>query len=132
MTSKSATSATHGQNADTNIGTAIFNALLKPLQISVLDPAIMYVNIYTSYLYACYYTFFDGFPMVHHITYKLAYYVYILGVTPKKTTPDPEARLRPALIAVSAPPIGIFLFGWTAEPTSNAYWICDMLGLVIY
>ncbi|KAI5362682.1 putative MFS transporter superfamily [Septoria linicola] len=79
---ESATSATHGQNADTKIGTAIFNALLKPLQISVLDPAIMYVNIYTSYLYACYYTFFDGFPMVHHITYKFTREQIGLGFLP--------------------------------------------------
>lgn len=131
----------------------LLSAIIKPIQISFQDPAIAYVNIYTSYLYSCYYTFFDGFPMVYAVTYRfplsriglvflpiivgcaiamLVYCIYIIRNVPGKEAVDPEARLRPALLAVFAVPIGIFVFGWTTEATSNAHWIWGMLGLVIY
>lgn len=141
------------EDSQVNIGASILNALQKPLQICIQDPAIAYVNIYTSYLYACYYTFFDGFPLVYRVTYgfsasqigivflpiivgcavaTLLYYIYILRFTPQQAEFNPEARLRPALLAVWAVPVGILLFGWTAEPSIKAHWICGMIGLAIY
>lgn len=62
----------------------------------------------------------------------LVYCVYIIRSAPGKEEVDPETRLRSALLAVFAVPIGIFVFGWTTEATSNAHWIWGMLGLVIY
>lgn len=142
-----------GDDSHTSIGASIVDALAKPIQICFQDPAISYVNIYTAYLYACYYTFFDGFPMVYRVTYAftasqiglvflpiivgcaiatLLYSIYILRCTPQAAEIEPEARLKPALFAVWTVPVGIMLFGWTAEPTANAHWILGMLGLVIY
>ena len=140
-------------NNHTSIGSSILDALAKPVQICFQDPAIAYVNIYTSYLYATYYTFFDGFPLVYRVTYGFTasqiglvflpilvgcaiattlYAIYIIRCTPKEAKLDPEARLRPALFAVWAPPIGILLFGWSAEPAIKTHWMWGMLGLVIY
>ena len=126
------------------------DALIKPCQISIQDPAITYVNIYTSYLYATYYTFFDGFPMVYTYVYQwipshiglaflpiivgcgvaaIFYSIYIMR-QPHNAQRTPEFNLIPALPAVFAPPIGIFIFGWTAHIA--AHWIYGMIGVVIY
>lgn len=127
------------------------DALIKPMQIMLQDPAIAYVNLYTSYLYSCYYTFFDGFPLIYTYTYKFSssriglvflpiivgcataatiYAIYIIRSTKPKHEANPEARLIPALYAVWAPPMGILIFGWTAQHSNH--WIWGMVGLVIY
>lgn len=134
-----------------SVSATIYTALTKPIQICLKDPAIAYVNVYTSYLYSCYYTFFDGFPMVYTYTYRfipshiglvflpiivgcaiaaMVYFIYITRFAGPKQETNPEARLIPALLAVWLPPIGIFIFGWTAE--HNAHWISGMIGLVVY
>lgn len=143
----------HESKTHTSVGATLLDALIKPVQISIQDPAIAFVNLYTTYLYSCYYTFFDGFPIIYTGTYRFApshlglvflpiivgcalatalYALYILRSTPAHTTATPEDRLRPALPAVFAVPVGIFLFGWTAEPASHAHWAWGMLGLVVY
>ena len=144
-------SCSSGLAVEKSVMATLRDALVKPVQISFQDPAIAYVNIYTSYLYGCYYTFFDGFPLIYTYTYNFTpsrislsflpiivgcavaaviYTVYILCFTNKKHERNPEARLLAALLAVFAPPIGIFIFGWTAE--RNAHWISGMIGVVIY
>lgn len=40
--------------------TILFQALIKPIEITVKDPAIFFVNIYTALFYSIYYTFFEG------------------------------------------------------------------------
>lgn len=41
-----------------------------------------------------------------------------------------ESRLVPALFAVFGPPIGLFLFAWTARP--DIHWIVSITGITIY
>lgn len=41
-----------------------------------------------------------------------------------------EHRLVPALIAAFGPPIGLFMFAWTANPT--IHWIAPTIGITIY
>lgn len=40
-------------------------ALIKPLQITLLDPAVFFTNFYSSYSYGVYYSFFEAFPLVY-------------------------------------------------------------------
>lgn len=52
------------------------DALLRPLQITALDPAVLFTNIYSSYSYGVYYSFFEAFPLVYTDMYGFS-----LGLT---------------------------------------------------
>ena len=41
-----------------------------------------------------------------------------------------EHRLQPALIAAFGPPIGLFIFAWTARP--DVHWIASVIGITLY
>jgi DHA1 family multidrug resistance protein-like MFS transporter len=45
------------------------NSMIKPIEITIKDPAIFFVNIYTSLVYAIYYSFFEAFPIVYTTYY---------------------------------------------------------------
>ncbi|TGJ85091.1 hypothetical protein E0Z10_g3704 [Xylaria hypoxylon] len=50
---------------------AIFlDALIKPLEITLKDPAILFVQLYTAVVYATYYSFFESFPLVYATYYS--------------------------------------------------------------
>lgn len=42
----------------------------------------------------------------------------------------PEQVLLPAMLSCFLPPIGILIFGWTANP--NIHWIIPMIGVTMY
>jgi DHA1 family multidrug resistance protein-like MFS transporter len=42
----------------------LVDALIKPIEITIKDPAIFFVNLYTALFYGIYYTFFEVFPLV--------------------------------------------------------------------
>ena len=39
----------------------IIDALIKPLEITIKDPAIAFVNVYTAIIYGIYYSFIEIF-----------------------------------------------------------------------
>lgn len=41
------------------LGALVWDAIIKPLEIMVKDPAIMFVNLYTALTYGIYYSFFE-------------------------------------------------------------------------
>lgn len=133
----------------------IIDALIKPLEITIKDPAIAFVNLYTSITYGIYYSFFEVFPLVYPPMYGfslgiigvvftcilvscligiLMYVAYLRWYL----IPDimhnglraQETRLIPALFGCFGPPIGLFLFAWTANP--DMHWIASVIGITIY
>lgn len=134
---------------------ALQDAIVKPVQITLLDPAVAVANLYTSFMYGTYYTFFDAIPRVYPVNYAfttgqlglaflcifiacvvggVAYGIYIkyvfnVGVSQGRLRSH-EERLRPALVACILPPIGLFLFGWTSDGTTH--WVVSLLGVTIY
>ncbi|PYI31745.1 MFS general substrate transporter [Aspergillus indologenus CBS 114.80] len=46
--------------------------LVKPVQITLQDPAVLFVNLYTSFIYASYYVFFDSFPVAYLEGYRVS------------------------------------------------------------
>ncbi|TVY86920.1 Benomyl/methotrexate resistance protein, partial [Lachnellula willkommii] len=44
--------------------TILVDAIVKPIEITVKDPAILFVNVYTAIIYGIYYSFFEVFPLV--------------------------------------------------------------------
>lgn len=130
-------------------------ALIKPLEITAKDPAIAFVNLYTALVYGIYYSFFEVFPLVYppyyHFTLgtvgvlftcilaacaigALAYILYLrLYLIPDILTHGlraQEHRLVPALLCSFLPPIGLFIFAWTARPSIP--WIASVIGIVLY
>ncbi|KAI5368182.1 Putative major facilitator superfamily, MFS transporter superfamily [Septoria linicola] len=134
---------------------AIGDAARKPIQIMLQDPAVHVANGYTTFVYATYYTFFDAFPQVYLFEYHFtvgglglaftsivlgcvlggaAYCAYIKWGINEQFLREPllshEGCLRPALVACVLPPLGLFLFGWSAR--SSIHWIISLVGVTIY
>ena len=40
------------------------DAIIKPMEITIKDPAIAFVNLYSALIYGIYYSFFESFPWV--------------------------------------------------------------------
>lgn len=131
------------------------DALIKPLEITIKDPAIAFVNIYSSIVYAIYYSFFEVFPLVYGpmygfnigqtgVVFLCVFVACLLGIATYVSylyfylIPDIQAhgmraqehRLVPALICVFGPVIGLFIFAWTANP--SIHWIVSVIGITIY
>ncbi|KAK8042799.1 hypothetical protein PG994_013282 [Apiospora phragmitis] len=111
----------------------LIDALIKPLEITVKDPAILFVQVYTAIIYGIYYSFFEVFPLVYPVYYGMDYgqlgllflcilMACLLGVA--------ETRLVPALIAAFGPTVGLFIFAWTARP--DVHWIAPTIGITVY
>ncbi|KAH7189259.1 major facilitator superfamily domain-containing protein [Fusarium flagelliforme] len=131
------------------------DALIKPMEITIKDPAVLFVQIYTAIIYGIYYSFFEVFPRVYPVYYGmnlgeiglvflcvlvscmigvgvyLAYlYYYMDPRIAKRGWPVQESRLVPALPASFGPTIGLFLFAWTAR--ASVHWIVPTIGITIY
>ncbi|CAM1511189.1 Fc.00g087020.m01.CDS01 [Cosmosporella sp. VM-42] len=131
------------------------DAFIKPLEITLKDPAVLFVQIYTAIIYGIYYSFFEVFPLVYPVYYNMnlgqiglvflcilvscligvaAYTAYLYyWVDPRIAKfgwPVQEARLIPALPAALGPTIGLFLFAWTAR--ASVHWIVPTIGITIY
>jgi len=114
----------------------VWDSLIKPLEITFKDPAILFVNVYTALTYGIYYSFFEVFPLVYPVMYgfnvgqtgtlfvciivgcfiAMAIYFSMLHfiVFPdiaKNGLKSQEHTLAPALVACVGPTVGLFLFG---------------------
>ncbi|KAF4626668.1 hypothetical protein G7Y89_g11492 [Cudoniella acicularis] len=133
----------------------LVDAVIKPLEITIKDPAILFVNLYTAIIYGIYYSFFEVFPLVYPVMYGFSLgmvgvvftcvlvacligiamycsylHFYLIPDIKAHGLRAQESRLVPALFACFGPTIGLFLFGWTANP--SIHWIAPTIGIVIY
>lgn len=131
------------------------DALIKPMEITIKDPAVLFVQIYTAIIYGIYYSFFEVFPLVYPVDYNMnlgqiglvflcimvsciigiaVYASYIHFRTNRRIRrfglPVNEAFLIPALPASFGPTIGLFVFAWTAR--ASIHWIVPTIGITIY
>jgi DHA1 family multidrug resistance protein-like MFS transporter len=112
------------------------DAIIKPLEIGVKDPALMFINLYSALTYGIYYSFFEAFPLVYleiygfnvgemaivflsiivgcfiavgiHFSYLG---LYLIPDILKRGLRQQEHRLVPAIFASFGVPVGLFLFG---------------------
>ncbi|KAJ3457366.1 hypothetical protein MRS44_014507 [Fusarium solani] len=137
------------------VSSIALDALIKPMEITIKDPAVLFVQVYTAIIYGIYYSFFEVFPRVYPVYYGMnlgeiglvflcvlvsciigvaiyfAYlYFYMDPRIAKRGWPVQEARLAPALLASIGPTIGLFLFAWTAR--KSIHWIAPTIGITIY
>ncbi|KAJ4123581.1 hypothetical protein NW765_006605 [Fusarium oxysporum] len=131
------------------------DALIKPLEITIKDPAVLFVQIYSAILYAIYYSYFEVFPLVFPVYYDMStgevglvficiavgcilaiilyglYLYYVLIPRMKKSgIAQQEEVLSPGLAACFGPTIGLFIFAWTARV--SIHWIVPVIGVTIY
>ncbi|KAJ5158717.1 Major facilitator superfamily domain general substrate transporter [Penicillium coprophilum] len=137
------------------ISDVAIDALIKPLEITIKDPAVLFVQIYTAIIYGIYYSFFEVFPLVYPVDYNMnlgqiglvflcmmvaciigvamyASYIYF-WMNPRIRRfgfPQNEDLLIPALPAAFGPMIGLFVFAWTAR--ASIHWIVPTIGITIY
>ncbi|KAH8649562.1 major facilitator superfamily domain-containing protein [Ilyonectria robusta] len=137
------------------VSAVAIDALIKPMEITMKDPAVLFVQVYTAIIYGIYYSFFEVFPRVYPVYYNMnlgeiglvflcilvsciigvavyfAYlYYYVDPRIAKLGWPVQESRLLPALPASIGPAIGLFLFAWTAR--ASIHWIVPTIGITIY
>ncbi|KAF1964756.1 cycloheximide resistance protein [Bimuria novae-zelandiae CBS 107.79] len=129
--------------------------LTMPFRITVLDPSVGFINLYTALVYGVYYSFFESFPLVYIGTYGfsigimgavficviigagigliiyslLIYFVYE-PYTMSKGIGSPEFRLVPGLFAAALAPAGMFIFGYAAK--SDITWVAPTVGISLY
>jgi DHA1 family multidrug resistance protein-like MFS transporter len=133
----------------------LISALIKPIEITLKDPAILFVNLYTALFYGIYYTFFEVFPLIFPSSYGfnageigLAFLSCQVGATlglvvyfsylhwymiPENLAHglrEQEHRLVPAIAGSFLIPTGLFIFGWTARP--SVHWIVPLIGVVVF
>ncbi|GAK68096.1 uncharacterized protein PAN0_039c6329 [Moesziomyces antarcticus] len=134
----------------------VVESLVRPIQISILDPGTGFMNIYVSLVYAIYYSFFESFPLVYPPLYGFglgaigltflsvvvttglgagAYTIYVYYYVEAKIRrtgelPSLESRLIPAIPASVLMPIGLFLFAWTSR--ESIHWMVGLIGVAIY
>ncbi|KAL7905982.1 major facilitator superfamily domain-containing protein [Trichoderma velutinum] len=130
-------------------------ALIRPFEITIKDPSIFFVNLYTALTYAIYFTFFEVFPLVFPpfygfnlgetglaflacevgsilalILYFAYLHFYMIPDNIKNGFREQEHRLLPAIFGSVVLPIGLFIFAWTARP--SIHWIVPLIGVAIF
>ncbi|GFP59214.1 caffeine resistance protein 5 [Trichoderma asperellum] len=130
-------------------------ALIRPFEITVKDPSIFFVNMYTALTYAIYFTFFEVFPLVFPpfygfnlgetglaflacevgaiiglILYFAYLYFYMIPDNIKNGFREQEHRLLPAIFGSFVIPVGLFIFAWTAR--ASIHWIVPLIGVAIF
>ncbi|KAM0695551.1 hypothetical protein Q7P36_005911 [Cladosporium allicinum] len=132
-----------------------FEALVRPMQLLVMDFAIGYIALYTALIYSTYYTFFEVFPLVYVDLYGFTtgqlgltflsitvagliamsiYFAYLHWLVKPFLASgkpiDPEQCLLPALFFSFLLPVGLFIFAWTSD--GHIHWIVGIIGITIY
>lgn len=131
--------------------------LARPFKIMALEPMLLAITLYMSFVYGCMYLLFEAYPVVftigHHLnngelgltflplfiggTAGCLCYIYYFAPMYKAKIPQyapktvpPEERLLPSMYAAPLFAISFFWFGWTSFP-SISLWAPLMAGLVM-
>ncbi|RDW94179.1 MFS transporter [Aspergillus mulundensis] len=135
----------------------VYDAIMKPAQINILDPAVLFSTVYTSLIYAIFYSFFESFPLIfeaiYHFKFELTglpflavlpalaiaatfislyWYYSVVRHFPARgfeAFGAPERRLVPGLVVCLLTPIGLFITAWTSRP--SIHWIVPIIGLAL-
>lgn len=127
----------------------IWAVLGRAFTLSFSEPAIFFVDLYSSLLYGVLYIWFESFPLVFGEIYNfsigqqglvflgifvggiitLPCYLFWIRryIIPQFASPvRPEVILPPTFFGAFALPICLFWYGWTSR--SNIHWIVPLVG----
>jgi DHA1 family multidrug resistance protein-like MFS transporter len=137
----------------TKFTATLLEAIIKPIEICIKDPAILFINIYSALTYGIYYSFFEVFPLVYleiygfsvgemtivflaiivgcfiAVTIYFSYLrFYLIPDIVKRGLRPQEHRLVPAIFASFGVPIGLFIFGKFRRAASSEVEVSDTNG----
>jgi multidrug resistance protein len=137
--------------------TILTRALVRPMKMLIFSPIVLSLSCYMAltygYLYLLFTTLTDVFESVYHFKPSLVGLTYlgigiglIGGMTLFGMLSDraiasasardssgalrPERRLLALIPAAACIPVGLLIYGWTAE--KGAFWILPIIGTMIY
>lgn len=125
--------------------------LLRPAAMLVLEPILLLMTLYMSFIYGVVYLFFEAYPIAFQeqrhwnlgvgalpflgITIGVLSGVGIIVWTSQTRfkrkmianggKPIPEERLLPMILGAFLLPIGLFWFAWTSDP--SVHWAAQVL-----
>ncbi|CCE79805.1 Piso0_002896 [Millerozyma farinosa CBS 7064] len=134
---------------------AITEIIWRPIIITLEEPVVLLINLYTSLVYAVLYLWFELFPIVylevHHFsliqmgaTYLSFVCGVVLGVIPylyylyinytqkfiRKEEVYPEVFIPTSIAGNILMTAGIFLVGWTSSP--KIHWFVPLIGAALF
>ncbi|KAJ5497585.1 cycloheximide resistance protein [Penicillium fimorum] len=124
--------------------------LTTPFLVTMRDPSIAFINVYTGLIYGIFYSYFESFPIVytqiHGFSMGIMGAIFLLLLragrylalvklhyepyTYQNGIGSPEHRLLPAVFAALIAPCGILIFAWTSRDWIN--WVVPTIGIVLY
>lgn len=131
------------------------DTLWRPIEISIMEPVVLLINIYIALVYSVMYLWFEAFPIVFYqihgftlVEMGVAYVSIMVGILIgaaiyipiiyQKFTKvllagneiTPEVFLPSAIFGSVMMPVGIFIFAWTASP--DLHWMGPIIGAAIF
>ncbi|KAK2678868.1 Major facilitator superfamily [Fusarium oxysporum f. sp. vasinfectum] len=124
---------------DETPGQMLARAIVRPLKLLILSPIVLLVSLYTGILFGLIFLLFTTFPSVFQDVYGfnpgvagLAYLGLGIGMSlegNEHAAPRPEDRLLLMKWLGPITPLGLFIYGWTAE--NGVHWIVPIIGTFI-
>ncbi|KAK5080229.1 GTPase-activating protein [Lithohypha guttulata] len=135
----------------------IFEALVRPFQLTFLEPIVFLMDLYIALIYGILYIWFEAFPIVFQETHGFnsgesgLAFLGILVSTCCITVPAyfvwkhlyqsrhfdengniaPEHQLPPACFGAFCLPISLFFFGWTGQ-FASVHWIVPIIASMFF
>lgn len=127
----------------------------RPLEITIMEPVVLLIDLYIALVYAILYLWFEAFPITFGGIYRfntietglcylsivvgsfigwmtyipLIYYRFTKRVQSNRVL-FPEVFIPPTIIGATTMPLGMFIFGWTAS--ENIHWMGPIVGATVY
>lgn len=142
-------------NADISVRQLVVTTLWRPMEISIVEPVVLLINLFIALVYSVLYLWFEAFPIVFleakHFTLVelgVSYVSIMLGIiiacaiyipvvihiftkrVLKNEVIYPEVFIPTCIVGSVLMPIGIFIFGWTSSP--DIHWMGPMVGGAIF
>ncbi|KAK4703323.1 MFS transporter, DHA1 family, multidrug resistance protein, partial [Phenoliferia sp. Uapishka_3] len=139
-------------------GQAISKVLLGNVKRTFIvagQPAVMFANVYLGFAYGCFYTWFEGFPLVFGgiygfglgaqglpfigfvvaaiVTYVFYIFYQRIRMDPRAAKDPnflPEERIEIALVGAIIIPLSLLIFGWTSR--TEVHWIVPVIAASSY
>ena len=143
------------ENSKLSFSELALDTLWRPIEISILEPVVLLINIYIALVYSILYLWFEAYPIVFfqtkHFTLVelgVSYVSIMIGIWiacaiyipivrkifTKKILNDedvaPEVFIPMAIAGGVCMPVGVFIFGWTSS--ADIHWIGPIIGGAIF
>jgi MFS transporter, DHA1 family, multidrug resistance protein len=151
---KNVTSEAEQKQKGLSASAMVWDAFIKPWEMNIKDPALLFTTIYLGSVYGIFYSFFESLPLVYPVYYNfpaentaLIFLAVIVGaligfgahvtymtkrVFPKLmngTFGELENHLLVGIVAGPFISIGLFIFAWCSRP--SVHWIVPTIGLAM-